>query len=81
MPANCSSDVEAVIEYVDSVLQTNDSAAIHEVKANFGLQDIVHIDDFAAACMYQSPLPSAIVSHWYDSEGPSQLLARREHHT
>ena len=49
MPANCTADVNAVIEHVDSILAGGDNSTIQAMKANFGLQDIVHVDDFAAA--------------------------------
>lgn len=48
MPANCSSDVTKVIDYVDSVLLSNDSDAITALKAKFGLADLAHNDDFAS---------------------------------
>ncbi|KAJ4415500.1 hypothetical protein N0V82_007302 [Gnomoniopsis sp. IMI 355080] len=48
MPANCSSDVSKVIDYVDSVLLSNDSDAITALKAKFGLADLAHNDDFAS---------------------------------
>ncbi|KAH9936837.1 peptidase S28 [Epithele typhae] len=53
-PANCSADIAAAINYVDSVLENNDTAEVHAVKANFGLQEVVHVDDFVAAL--KSPL-------------------------
>ncbi|TBU29166.1 peptidase S28 [Dichomitus squalens] len=49
MPANCSADVQAVIQYVDSVLDSGNTRDIADIKANFGLQDVIHLDDFAAA--------------------------------
>ena len=56
MPANCSADVQAVIEEVDNVLSTGNPQEIQAIKANFGLQDIVHLDDFASASMSPSCL-------------------------
>ncbi|KAI1784405.1 peptidase S28 [Ganoderma leucocontextum] len=50
MPANCSADVEAVIAHVDSVIGSNDTAAINALKGTFGLQ-LGHNDDFAAALL------------------------------
>lgn len=49
IPANCSADIEAVVNHIDSVLGTGDESAIHAMKSTFGLQDIVYVDDFAAA--------------------------------
>ncbi|KAI0740521.1 peptidase S28 [Earliella scabrosa] len=49
MPANCSADVQAVIEHVDSVLLSNNTADIKNLKTMFGLQGLAHNDDFAAA--------------------------------
>ncbi|EJF57333.1 hypothetical protein DICSQDRAFT_69770 [Dichomitus squalens LYAD-421 SS1] len=53
MPANCSADVEAVIAHVDSVIQSNDTAAITALKMTFGLQGLAHNDDFAAARIHK----------------------------
>ncbi|KAF3763262.1 hypothetical protein M406DRAFT_356989 [Cryphonectria parasitica EP155] len=52
MPANCSADVQSVIAYVDSVLTSNDTAAIQSLKAKFALEDLEHNDDFAAVLEY-----------------------------
>jgi len=49
MPQNCSSDVEAVIAYLDEMYAANDIAGIQTLKEAFGLGDIVHVDDFASA--------------------------------
>lgn len=49
MPANCSADVSAVIEHVDSILQGDDEDAKQALKEKFGLGDIEHDDDFASA--------------------------------
>lgn len=48
MPANCSSDVSKVIDYVDSVLLSNDTDAITSLKTKFGLAGVEHNDDFAS---------------------------------
>ena len=53
MPANCSADVQAVIAHVDSVLLSNNTADITNLKTMFGLQGLSHNDDFAAARMSQ----------------------------
>ena len=52
MPKNCSADVQAVIEYVDSVMDTGNQTAIRTMKEIFGLEDLQHDDDFAAASSF-----------------------------
>jgi hypothetical protein len=52
MPQNCSSDVEAVIAYLDGMYAANDTAGIQTLKEAFGLGDVVHVDDFASALQY-----------------------------
>ncbi|KAG2127725.1 serine carboxypeptidase S28-domain-containing protein [Suillus bovinus] len=52
MPQNCSSDVEAVIAYLDGLYAANDTAGIQTLKEAFGLGDVVHVDDFASALQY-----------------------------
>lgn len=47
MPKNCSVDVNKVIEHVDKILKSGDETAIHAIKKKFGLEAIVHNDDFA----------------------------------
>lgn len=49
MPQNCSSDVEAVIAYLDGLYMANDTGGIQILKEAFGLGDLVHVDDFAGA--------------------------------
>lgn len=49
MPQNCSSDVEAVISYLDEMYAKNDTAGIQTLKETFGLGGLGHTDDFAAA--------------------------------
>ena len=51
MPQNCSADVQAVIQKVDSTLMGNDPMAIQALKDNWGLGPVMHLDDFAGACM------------------------------
>lgn len=50
MPQNCSSDVEAVIAYLDQIYAANDTDAIQTLKETFGLGELSHVDDFASAC-------------------------------
>ena len=50
MPANCSSDVEAVVEYVDGVFASSNETDIMEVLNLFGLEDLYpHLDDVGDA--------------------------------
>ena len=49
MPSNCSADVQAVIAHVDSVLSGPNTNATNQLKHLFGLVDLKHSDDFAAA--------------------------------
>lgn len=52
MPKNCSADVEAVINHIDSVFSSNDASAITSLKNNFGIGAVTHLDDAAGACAY-----------------------------
>lgn len=49
MPQNCSSDVQAVIAYLDQIHSDNNTCAMQSLKEAFGLGGLSHIDDFAAA--------------------------------
>lgn len=49
IPRNCSSDVRAVIGYVDRVFAEGTAQDIYKLKAMFGLENLEHHDDFAAA--------------------------------
>ncbi|KAG1891883.1 peptidase S28 [Suillus fuscotomentosus] len=49
MPQNCSSDVEAVIFYLDYMYAVGDTAGIQTLKEAFGLGDVVRVEDFATA--------------------------------
>ncbi|KAF9256491.1 hypothetical protein L218DRAFT_1081344 [Marasmius fiardii PR-910] len=40
MPQNCSSDVSAVVSYVDKVLSSSDATKIHALKETFGMGDV-----------------------------------------
>ncbi|KAK2023603.1 serine carboxypeptidase S28 [Colletotrichum zoysiae] len=54
MPKNCSRDFERIIDYVDTVLTKGTSDDIYALKKKFGMQDVLHDDDFASAL--SSPL-------------------------
>jgi len=49
MPQNCSSDVQRVIAYLDTLYAVNDTEKQQELKTTFGLGALSHIDDFALA--------------------------------
>ena len=49
MPQNCSSDVQAVIAYLDQLYDENDTDGMQSLKEAFGLGNLSHIDDFASA--------------------------------
>jgi hypothetical protein len=48
MPKNCSKDVSLVVDYVDTILTTGSEADKLALKTKFGLQGVVHDDDFAS---------------------------------
>lgn len=57
MPPNCSADIQAVIAHVDYVFTSGKQPQIDSVKANFGLQNLTHLDDVAGAresCLHSS---------------------------
>jgi hypothetical protein len=47
MPANCSADVEAVVGLFDTL--AGNATAFDSLKAEFGMQDVQHVDDVTAA--------------------------------
>ncbi|KAF9023118.1 peptidase S28 [Hymenopellis radicata] len=47
MPANCSSDFQALISHVDEVFSSDDDLAIQALKENFGMGNVTHVDDVA----------------------------------
>ena len=50
MPSNCSNDVQAVIAHFDAVAKNPKEVAA--LKAQFGLEDVMHYDDVTAARAY-----------------------------
>jgi hypothetical protein len=52
MPKNCSADIEAIISHIDQVFMRGTTSQINEIKANFGLQNLTHLDDLAGARAY-----------------------------
>jgi len=49
MAKNCSADVSLVIDHIDSVLLNGTDSEIFSLKQSFGLEELEHNDDFAAA--------------------------------
>ncbi|KIJ58452.1 hypothetical protein HYDPIDRAFT_119526, partial [Hydnomerulius pinastri MD-312] len=49
MPQNCSSDVQAVVAYLDQIYDEGNTTAQQILKEAFGLSGLSHMDDFAAA--------------------------------
>ncbi|KAI1474707.1 peptidase S28 [Daldinia eschscholtzii] len=49
MPKNCSEDYAAIIDHVDKVLINGSINETADLKEQFGLQDLAHLDDVAAA--------------------------------
>jgi len=49
MPKNCSADVQAVVAHFDQVIGSGNTTAINALKASFGMADLTHLDDVAAA--------------------------------
>lgn len=47
MAANCSADITRVINHLDSVLTFGSPHEVAKLKAQFGLEDVEHNDDFA----------------------------------
>ncbi|KAI2625035.1 peptidase S28 [Hypoxylon sp. NC1633] len=49
MPKNCSEDYSAIIDHVDDVFTHGSPEEQADLKQRFGLQDLAHLDDVAAA--------------------------------
>ncbi|GLB34086.1 putative to MEROPS serine peptidase family S28 [Lyophyllum shimeji] len=49
MPSNCSADVQAVINHIDTVFTSNNATAIQFIKESFGMGNLTHLDDVAGA--------------------------------
>ena len=47
MPKNCSRDVTLVINHIDGVLKKGTAAEKLALKSMFGMEKVVHDDDFA----------------------------------
>ncbi|KAK2023486.1 serine carboxypeptidase S28 [Colletotrichum zoysiae] len=47
MPKNCSTDLALIIDYVDKTIESGNKDEIYALKKQFGMQDVVHDDDFA----------------------------------
>lgn len=51
MPANCSADLAAAVNYMDNIMTTGTPEAVTAMKAKFGLESLAN-DDFAAVLQY-----------------------------
>lgn len=49
MPANCSNDFSAIVDYADGVFLNGSLQEKEALKQQFGLQDLPHGDDAATA--------------------------------
>ncbi|KAF8876907.1 peptidase S28 [Mucidula mucida] len=68
MPANCSSDFQAVIAHVDDVFSSTNDLAIQALKETFGMGNVTYVDDVAN--MLKEPM-----GLWQDLQqyrGPNQ---------
>jgi hypothetical protein len=48
MPRNCSRDFERIVDYADNVLLHGTDDEIAALKQKFGMEKLVHNDDFGA---------------------------------
>jgi hypothetical protein len=65
MPKNCSTDVEAVIGYIDEVFTGSNQTAINYIKDLFGLGVLTHLDDVVSACKCSDSILFCIwISYW-----------------
>ena len=63
MPKNCSSDVVAVIEHVDSILTSNDKTAINQLLSVWNFTLLAnHLDDAAGARKSFTPRASNLTA-------------------
>ncbi|KAG1839389.1 peptidase S28 [Suillus tomentosus] len=70
MPQNCSSDIQAVITYLDGMYAAKDTAGIKTLQETFGLGGLDHVADFATALQYN-------LWDWQDldpSTGPDSIF-------
>ncbi|KAK3326997.1 serine carboxypeptidase S28 [Cercophora scortea] len=49
MPQNCSADMSRIVDYIDGVFDSGNDGDILELKTMFGLEELSHVDDVAAA--------------------------------
>lgn len=55
MPRNCSSDIEAVIAFMDEAFEFENKEDIAKLEMTFNMT-LLHYDDFAAARMFSQNL-------------------------
>ena len=48
MPKNCSVDLQRIVDHVDKTLIGGRQSDIQALKQKFGMQSVVHNDDFAS---------------------------------
>ena len=48
MPSNCSRDMEAIVDYVDGLIEAKNTTELSRLKTMFRLDGLSHDDDFAA---------------------------------
>ncbi|CCM01542.1 uncharacterized protein FIBRA_03598 [Fibroporia radiculosa] len=65
MPQNCSSDVQAVIGYIDDVFTSGNIQEINSIKTTFGM-NLSHLDDFVSALSYP-------IFYWQDLQPSPEL--------
>lgn len=56
-PQDCVASINAIVEKMDLLVQTNNQAAIHELKAIFGLEALTDIRDFAMTIAFPRTFP------------------------
>ena len=54
MPQNCSNDVQRVIALWDKTIHSENETAFNELKALFGLRDVIHAVDVVHSCTSHS---------------------------
>ena len=50
MPQNCSNDVQRVVKLWDKVISSGNEKAYNELKALFGLSEVIHAVDVVNTC-------------------------------
>ncbi|KAH8989160.1 peptidase S28 [Lactarius hatsudake] len=71
MPQNCSNDVQRVIAHWDEIIDGGNETAFNELKALFGMSEVIHADDVVNALItplytWQSLSPTSGGGAFYD---------------